>query len=521
MLDNQHAVTQEEKRHDPTPNDLTRRSFSALKWNYAGTAARVFSQLGFGILLARLLGPEPFGKFAVMLITTGIATVTVDLGLGAALVQKKQLGDDEIQSAFTWIMLSGTGVALLVASFSRPLAAMMNDPQLVPVFIGAAFFIVIQSFGTVSANLLKRRLDMRQLQVANLASYLLGFAVIGVSAALLGFGVWSLIAALLTQGLVYSTIVYQGVVHTLRPTLRVDTSALRHFGARIVPINLCNWIIENLDNVLVGRFFGMHALGLYAVSYNTVRTPTNHIVVTLQSVLFSAGSRVQDEQNRLQRIYLVSLSAVVLVIFPVFAGIASVSETVVLALFGIKWAQAAPLFAPLALAMLPHTVSAISGPVLWAKGEVGRDFRIEASVALTFVVVLAASAQVSLHAVVWCVFIIYMLRAILLAHAVLHTINLTWLAFFRAVGGSLLMGGVCALSIYLVDRLLAGLGVGAPYRLFADVATGACAYVITIVVCKRWVISKEVEWLFQRLSQDGSPSLHARVMRWILQTRKS
>ncbi len=79
---------------------LTRRSLGALKWNYLGTGAKIASQLAIGIVLARLLGPEPFGLIAVAWLMLGLGNLIADSGLSVALVQKEQISARDIRYVF-------------------------------------------------------------------------------------------------------------------------------------------------------------------------------------------------------------------------------------------------------------------------------------------------------------------------------------------------------------------------------------------------------------------------------------
>jgi len=63
---------------------------------------------------------------------------------------------------------------------------------------------------------MKREMRFRNIQVAQVCSYLIGYAAVAVTMAFAGYGVWSLVAAQLTQPLLYSLIAYVNVKHSLR-----------------------------------------------------------------------------------------------------------------------------------------------------------------------------------------------------------------------------------------------------------------------------------------------------------------
>src|SRR5205085_5807366 len=84
---------------------LTQSTLSALKWNYGGVLAKQVCTFAIGVLLARLLGPGPFGIVAIATLLCGFASLMADFGFSAALVQRKTLTDDDVRFSFTAQML--------------------------------------------------------------------------------------------------------------------------------------------------------------------------------------------------------------------------------------------------------------------------------------------------------------------------------------------------------------------------------------------------------------------------------
>lgn len=485
------------KEHKPSKS-LSDRSLAALKWNYAGVAVKVMSQLIIGVVLARLLGPEPFGLFAITLLVTGVGGIVVEMGLGSALIQKEVVTAEDIRAVFTRLMLTGMVVACLAVLGADWIAGLFNDARLKPVLIGGAVFLVFQSLGVVSASLLKRDLEIRTVQVGQVVSYLIGFLGIGVTMAMLGLGVWSLIAALISQSFIFTVMMYFKVRHPIKPLFRIDTSHVNTFGYRVLLTNLANWAIENMDNFLVGRFYGMNALGLYSVCYNLVRTPTNHVMTTAQTVLFPASARAQKNNESLQRAYLATLGIVTLVVLPTFAGVAAVSGTVVEALYGQKWVEAIPLLLPLALAMPLH--AAMTGSViLWGKGLVGLELRVQFWIAIIFVLTLLAASRISLIAMAWGVFVVYFLRCAWLTKAILRSIHLSWAQFGQAVRGGLFLGIITCAVLAGADRLLVFLGVVPLFRLSVEIILGMLVLVSIPALFARFVLSPDVIWLLNKI----------------------
>src|SRR5215207_1045946 len=227
-------------------------------------------------------------------------------------------------------------------------------------------------------------------------------------------------------------------------------------------VNILNLAIRDMDSAFVGGFFGVVNLGLYNWALMLMTTPMQNFVSVLQGVLFPAYSRLQEEGDTLKRGYLATLGVVTLVSLPVFASVALVPRTVIEGLYGSQWLGAVPLLVPLALAMPFGAVTGIAGPLIWGKGQVGRELRVETVVAMLFVVVLLATSKVSLVALAWGVFGVYALRAFLITSAALLVVGGTWREVINALRGSFLVLAGATLAVLGADQLL-GLYDTAPF----------------------------------------------------------
>jgi lipopolysaccharide exporter len=441
------------------------RSLTALKWNYVGVGIKIVLQFMVGVVLARLLGPGPFGVYTAVLLVGGIGGLVVERGFGGALIQMHDLSEDAVCYAFTWLVLTGLGAAAVLCASAHSVAALFRYPAMTTAIYGSALYVIMYAVSVVPRALLRRDLDMKSDQIAQVVAYLTGFVVVGIGGAFVGLGAWSLIGALLTQLIVYVVIAYARVQHTIRPLFRLPAKEFTSFGNLLTITNLLNWGIENLDNVVVGRVYGMHALGLYSVSYNLVRTPTDHLITTAQGVVFASAARAQKNLLGLRKTYLAAVSAVLLVSCPIFLGMASVAHTMVEGIYAAKWAGAERLLLPLALSMPVHALMVGSG-VLWARGQGAAERNVEAGTLVIFLVGLLIAPRISLQAIAWTVLSVYLLRGLWLTSNILNSIQLTWGDFLAAARGGLYLGIVTAGAFYIVDMGLTARGMIALNRVF-------------------------------------------------------
>src|SRR5690242_4363329 len=110
------------------PKTLTSTALEATRWNYAGFVTRSLAGLIVGTVLARLLGPKPFGEIGVATIVFGLGNLIADAGFSSALVQIPELNERHIRAAFTMQILVGFTMTALVWLVAPVVGIAFHDP---------------------------------------------------------------------------------------------------------------------------------------------------------------------------------------------------------------------------------------------------------------------------------------------------------------------------------------------------------------------------------------------------------
>lgn len=444
--------------------------WQALKWNYLGNIIRSLSQFVIGILLARMLGPEPFGIVAVAWIILGVGNLFADLGFGSALVQREKLSTLDLRFIFTCqmafaILLTASGI--LSAEY---IATYFHKPEATLVIQVMFLLFVFQALGQTAAATLRRSLNFKTLQQITVMSYLTGYILIGFPAAFLGLGVWSLVAAQLVQSLLSSILLIRATSVPLTPYFHRGSPDIVSFGLKVTAANLSSWSISNLDTVFIGRAFGVLELGLYNRALTLLNTPMNMIATGFQGVLFASCSRTQNDPARIKRIYLETNAAVAAICFPIFVTAAVIPETIIMGIYGAKWQAAVAVITPLSLAVLVNALLAIKGPILMAGNRVGVELKNQIYTVLLFVPVLFITIQYSLIAVAWAVFVTYVVRWILLTIDTLRFTGATLSEYASTFRIPVLLGAGVSAAAAAAENILAFLPPFARLTAIAAVA---------------------------------------------------
>jgi O-antigen/teichoic acid export membrane protein len=481
---------------------LAATAFSALKWNYAGTVVRMAANFVVGIILARLLGPSPYGQVAVASLVIGLGNLVADVGFGSALVQKDDICSEDIRFAFTAQVLFAVLVVCAIWPITPLIGAFFHQPETVPVMRAMFFIFILQALGQTATSLLKRNLRQKEIQTAQLISYLIGYIGFGIPLAMWGAGVWSLVAAQVIQTLLNTSLVYMNFHHPIAPLLWPKNGHLVRFGGKVVTSNIVNWWITNSDNLFVGRMFGGGDLGLYSRSFTLVNLPEAGIVSTLQAVLFPAYSRTQSRPQLMRNTYLASIALVAMLTLPVFAVIATIPHVVIGGIFGPRWQAAAPVIVPLSLAMPLDSIMCLAGPVLYGIGKVERELWAQMVTAVCMVGIMLVMSRISFIAVGWGVLMIYSLRATLITRAVMRTLDIQWIDIGRAIHVAALVASGTALMVSGADHVILARVGNMGLHLVVDAMLAVLSYgVLLALTFSHW--PKETRLFLNQIAQSS------------------
>lgn len=349
--------------------DLDSKIRIGVAWSGLTQVVGQLASLVISIVLTRLLLPEDFGLIGMVVVFTGFAAVFLDMGFGAALVQKLDLQQHHKNAVFWLNIAVGASLTLILAAAAPYIASFYGVPALQPLTVAISVIFFINSFAVVQVALLQKAMNFRTLAIAQVTGTVLS-GLLAIYLAYSGFGVWSLVAMSITSATIFVVVLW--AITPWRPDLSLRLDALRDlskFSLNLVGFSIFNYWFRNGDNLLIGRYVGSAALGIYARSYAILLVPVWQISGILSSVMFPALSAIQHDVERVRETYLSSISIISLATFPLTLGLLVVSQSFVLALFGEKWAGMIPI---LQVFCLLGTVQSVGTTVGWIYQSQGR-----------------------------------------------------------------------------------------------------------------------------------------------------
>jgi len=328
--------------------------------------------------------------------------------------------------------------------------------------------------------------------------------------------VWSLVIAWIVQSAVLLIYLFARVRHKLTPLVwYVDASNMLNYGGKVLGTNIVNWIIGNIDRVIVGRFFTTREIGFYSTSYNLVQGPTSALLGAIQQVFFSVSSRVSEDSGKISTGYQALLNSVCVFLFPAFLLVALSAEPLILTLYGPEWAPAVDVFRPLVLAMPFYIIWGLTTPLLWTAGQPEREVRTQIPIAILWMTASVVAATFSIAAVAWVVLLLFVARMIITMASLAKIIAIDWGQILSSIRAGVLVSLPLAIVVPLIDYLTVDLtNLSRSSRLLIDFTTGFAVYVISVAVL-RGLIGKDLGLVLQKISTQMPPLLGRFLKRMI------
>jgi O-antigen/teichoic acid export membrane protein len=444
-------------------------------WTFSGTGVQVTVQLLAIMALGRLLTPAEFGLMGAATVVVGFSQIVSHVGVGPAIIQRRELDPTHVRVAVT---LSGTlGIFLgAIVWFGSPMiAAFYRMPELEPVLRVVAFLFPLDGLNTVAKSLLTRELRFRLYIALDVAAYVLGYALVGVVLAWLGYGVWALVSANLAQLTLRTIAMYLATRHSLRPSVNWRASRdLLSFGLGHSMAQIGTALSQQGDNLVVGRWLGPAALGIYGRAYNLMVMPASAFGRIINRVLFPVMSQVQDERTRLANAYERALAIVAFIALPLSAFLWVVAPEFIAVVLGPAWGDVVLPFRLFSISLLFRMSSKISDACTKAAGEVYTRALLQYVYAAMVVVGAIIGQRWGVGGVALAVSIAMGLNWLSMAWLGRSVTGLSWLRFVRAQVPAALLATVSAAAAAVVAHWARSADLGTiPVLIAAGLAAGA------------------------------------------------
>lgn len=355
-------------------DNLKRQTASSMVWSLI----RQFGTMGISfisnIILARLLSPDDYGCIGLLAIFIALSNTFVNGGFGSAIIQKQNLTPKDLSTVFFF----NIGVAVLlygVLFLSAPaIAGFYNIPILCMVLRVQGVVLIIDAFCVVQGNKLKKDLQFQKLSIISLTS-----AIISVGAAIwmayIGYGVW----ALVFQQIIFSSLkmILLWLWGHWRPSLVFSIESFRSlfsFGGFVLLTSLVSTFCNNIQGLLIGRFFNPATMGHYTQAKRLEDVAVSAVATTIDQVSYPVLSKVNANRDAMINATRKFSMVVAFIVFPMMILLTLIAEPVITLLYSSKWAASIPYFQILCLSGIPQCLQGITMNSIVAMGKSKQSF---------------------------------------------------------------------------------------------------------------------------------------------------
>ena len=323
-------------------DNLSSTVYSSFSWRFLQSISRSLISFVIQIVLARYLLPEDFGLIAIANVFITIANVFIDTGLSQGIVQKKDITDNQINCIAVLNVVISIVLYLIIFIIAPLVARVFDNTLLVNILRILGIVIIVSGISSPIQAVLYKNFKYKKIFLFSLISVIVqGF--VGIVLVIMNAGIWALVYSNLLQAVVYALLLV--CFCRLKGKLQFSFNSIWsiiNFSYKLLLQSLLNTIYNNLQSLLMGKYYSKASLGYMSKGQQFPYLIMNNVDGALSNVLFSSFSYTQDDIKLTIKLLRQSMRMSLYVCVPLMVGLACVSDTLIPLLLTDKWMGAIP-----------------------------------------------------------------------------------------------------------------------------------------------------------------------------------
>ncbi|MBD5280219.1 MAG: lipopolysaccharide biosynthesis protein [Bacteroides sp.] len=329
---------------------LKQRTVSGMIWVGIQKFGTLIITFISNIILARLLTPDDYGMIGMLAIFIAISNSFIDGGFGSALIQKTRPTETDYSTVFYWnIFLSIVLYGLLCVSAPFIESFYHDIVGLAEILRIQGIVLIINAITIVQFNKLRKAMNFKLLAWINVLGALISMLV-AIVMALLNFGVWSLVIQQIVFSLVNCIVLWVKCKWIPRREFSfVSLRELFKFGSYMMGSTLVNTIGNNVNGLIIGRWFSAGTLGYFTQAKKLEDVSSVGLLTVVEQVTYPMLVEVKDDYHRMAIVLSKFNSALLGLTMPLLYGLILMASPIIVFLFSAKWLPSAPILQILAV----------------------------------------------------------------------------------------------------------------------------------------------------------------------------
>lgn len=321
------------------------------------------------IVLARMLTPDDYGCIGMLTIFLVLSNSLILGGFVSALIQKHDVTQQDYSTVFYWNVGISVLLYLVLYLASPSIASFYHIDKLSSLLRVLGITLIINGFCAVQTTRLRKFLEFGVLARINIASAIIS-TILAIILAYFGFGIWSLVFQQISLSVFNAIFLWKST--TWKPSLLFSIqsfNSLFSYGSFLLLNELVNVFCDNLQGLLIGKYFSASTMGYYTQARKLEIVPTQSITQMVSQVTFPIFSKIQNDKERLYRAVRESVALMNFLNFPLMLLLIVIAKPLIACLYSEKWLPAVPYFQILCFAGIPNCLQNVNYHVVSAAGR--------------------------------------------------------------------------------------------------------------------------------------------------------
>jgi O-antigen/teichoic acid export membrane protein len=381
--------------------DLKKQSINGALWTFIDMLINKGAYFLTSIILAGIIGPEKFGLIGMITLFVTIGNTLIDSGMSTSLLRTKEVTDQDYSTVFVTNVLISLFVYLLIFLISPYIALFYKQPILINVIRVYSLGFIINSLRGIHNVKLIRELNFKKITILSLPGNIISICI-SIYLAKVGFGVWSIVGLFLVNQLI-STIIFW-IFIKWSPLWNFNYSNFKYhfnFGYKLALSAQLNTIFENINNILIGKFYEVKFLGYYDRAYTLNSYPASVLSGIIMKVSLPALTVIKDEKERLQDAYKVIMQIAFFISAICFAFAAILATPIITLILGKDWLYLIPMFQILTISFVFYPLHSLNINILSLFGRSDLFLKLEVIKKITMIILVTIGFKYGIYGLVW------------------------------------------------------------------------------------------------------------------------
>lgn len=352
-------------------NDLRKAFISGVIYTGVAKYAGIFVSIIVTAILARLIDSEDFGIVAIATVFINFFSILTTVGVTPAIIQNKKLTQKDIENINSFTVIIAVGLTILYICFVPFITKLYNQNEQLRIILYLLSFNILFSIISIVPNALIYKNKLFEFLAIRTFSIQCVLGIISVTCAYGGLGIYALVINPI--GSSFFLLMVSFIKYPIPMSLRFNINSVKkilYFTSYQTLFNFIYLLYRNVDQIFVGKNFGLSTLGYYEKSYRLMMLPLDNISSVLSPILHPLLSEYQTEYLKIwninkNMILFLSEFSILISVYLFFAA-----SPIIKILYGNQWEASIPIFQILSLSIWAQMLQSPVGPILQSLNKV-------------------------------------------------------------------------------------------------------------------------------------------------------